>query len=504
MNSVRLIVALLWASVPAWSAPVVRVEVPVRSAPVAPIVLPATLPNPFTAPSSPLALLAAPPSLAVPSAPSAVTLPAAVPAAAPALRAAPAASVVSESPSAVPAAPAPAKPEQELVALVMPSGRTITVSRGVMDERGRVTVNGSGPDGVLIDLGPSETSFGLKAGALFSGRNDWALFSHDGRLTRLQEGRSGERLVGGAARSVLIVRAGRARELGLARGRTVSRLAEGSTVIEVRDALLSGEWQPADFAEAMKENPASEPRHMLDSLTASFDELVRAGGPEAARAAELRWETLKAVAKHPRTDAHLRMQAATRMYLDGLPRTLFRLNKDLPHKWQVTYQYADTWIHETGHQLVAALVGSPVMEKRVHAHGAGFITTPTGTAPRQFAIDAAGGAAEIAVGSSAASLGAWALLGLHGWTLAAAALPALALVLLGLHMAYSATAHAANDIAHMFSLLGWKRAQAFMEETIAESTREAVALRTPGLTMPVSVFYRVAFRLLALKLYFRG
>ncbi|MBI3563973.1 MAG: hypothetical protein HY079_02110 [Elusimicrobia bacterium] len=508
MNLVRLLLALACASVPAWAAPVVRVE------PIAPQ---ARLPAPFAgvpavglgpslSPSLPVSLAAASPSLAVPSAPSAAPLRAAVPAA-PALRAAAALPAPSDGPAAapqVPAAPAPAKPEKELVELRMPNGKAITVSRGMMDERGRVTVPGSGPDGILIDLGPSEASFGLRAGSLLVRSGDWAFFSHDGRLTRLQKDRGGDRLVGGAARSVLIVAPGRARALGLKRGTVLPRLGEGSTVLEVRDVLLSGEWRPFDFAEAMKENPASEPRYMLDSLVASFDELVRAGGPEAARAAELRWEVLQAVAKHPRTDGHLRMQAATRMWLDGMPRALFRLNRDLPRKWRVAYQFADTWVHETGHQAVAWLVGSPLMEKRVTAHGAGFITTPTATTPRQLAIDAAGGAAEVSVGASAAALGGWALLGLHGWALAAAAAPALALILVGLHMAYSATAHAAHDLAHMFGLLGWTRAQAFMTEAVADSTRDGLALKKPGMTVPVGVFYRAAFRLLALKLHFRG
>jgi hypothetical protein len=417
------------------------------------------------------------------------------------------ASEAAPAPAGPSAAGAPSEPAApDLVSLKMPNGRTVTVARAIMDEKRGIQNLFEGPDGILLDLGPSEASFGMPANAIAGRRADWAQFSHDGRLTRLDEGRGGDRpgLVGGAARSVLVVPAGRARELGLAKGAVVAELGEGSSVVEVQEALTSGEWKPAELAEALKENGASEPRHFLDALLARFDAAALVPGPDGARAAELRGEVLEAIAKHPRVDAHLRMQAATRMFLDGMPRGLFRFNRAWPRRVVVAYNYADTWVHETGHQLVAGLVGSPVEEKRVFAHGAGFITTPSSTKPRQLLIDAAGGSAEIAVGLSAAGAGAALALALHGLALALVALPAAALAFVGLHMAYSAVAHAANDVEHAFGLLGWTRAKAFMAETIAQSTREGAALRRNGMTVPARVFYRVALRGLARLLFPRG
>jgi hypothetical protein len=185
-----------------------------------------------------------------------------------------------------------------------------------------------------------------------------------------------------------------------------------------------------------------------------------------------------------------------------MPRALLRFDKAWPRKAAAAYNYADVWIHETGHQLAARLVGSPVEEKRVFAHGAGFIVTPASTLPRQLAIDAAGGAAEIAVGLSAAGAGAALALAAHGWWLAAAAAPAAALILVGAAMAFGSVAHAALDLKHAFGLLGWARAQAFVAEAVADAGRDAAA-RGLGATVPARVFYRAALRLLVLRLYFR-
>lgn len=517
MRAKFLLAAVLAASASvAAAAPVEFVAAEAR-APLsgAPYALPSLAPAlsasaPAPLASAPLALSASPllagPVAAAPAAAASASVAAPVPAAASAeLSAAPAAVAAAaenpQSPASPPAASAQgAAPALDLVSLKMPSGRTITVARAVMDGRHKLAIEGEGPDGILLDLGPSETSFGMPAGEIAGRRSDWALFSHDGRLTRLTAGRGGDRpgLVGGPARSVLIVPAGRARELGLSKDVLVAELGEGSSVVEVQDALVSGEWKAEDLAEALKENGGSEPRHFLDALTARLDAAASVPGPEGARAAELRREVLLALAKHPRVDGNLRMQAATRLFLDDMPRGLFRADKGWPRRVRTAGKYADLWIHETGHQVAAFLVGSPMMEKRVFAHGAGFITSPEqASTPRRLAIDAAGGGAEVTVGLSAAAAGAALAFVAHGAWLAAALVPAVALVLVGLHLVYGSVAHAVNDIEHAFGVLGWTTAKTFVSEAIAESWREGAALSKNGMTVPERVFYRVALRKLA-------
>jgi hypothetical protein len=499
MNSVRVFwaVALGAAATTVSAAPVERVaaaELPQSAAPISgPAAVAPTAPLPIISAVAPSVSVA--PAFAAASAlaaPAAMSAPAAEPANAPEASAAAAASPEGEAAPVAAAAAAPAAQAPEIVALTMPNGKIVRVLRRTVEEISSLREEGSGPDGVLLDFGPSETSWGFPAARLTRARADWAQFSHDGRLTGVGT-RGPESLVGGAARTVLILGAGRARELGLRRGAAVPQLGEGSSVDEVYDVLRSGEWAPAEAAEALKENGAAEPRFFLDGLIARFDAAVRAGGPEAARAAELRGQVLLAVAKHPRADGHLRMLAATRLYLDDMPRALFRLNKSWPRKLRATFDYADTWIHETGHELVARLLGVPVEEKRVVAHGAGFIVTPRPGVARQLAIDAAGGSAEASVGLSAAAAGAALAQSAHGLWLAAAALPAAALVAFGLTMAFGAAAHAAFDLRNSFGLLGWTRAQAFVSEVLAEAGRDAAA-RGMGFTVPARVFYRAAWR----------
>lgn len=498
MRFVRPLLVALLAAGSAAAAPVVRLEVPA---------VPTGAPS-FTAGSVLSALPVAPsfspgPNSAAPSL-SASLLPSAVSVAAPAPAAAVAAlPAASDSPSAAPnSVPAAASAAQtknpDLVSLQMPNGRTIVLARGVLNENRGLELSGEGPDGLLLDLGPSETSVGVDARDIAGKPSDWVLLSHDGRVTRVRESRGVNRsnLVGGAARSIIVVSAGRARELGLAPGRVVPQLGEGSSVVEVVDALKSGQFTPAELADSLSRNGAPEPRYFLDGVVARLDAQVKKGGPDGAKAAQLREDVLRAIARAPEADGYLRMQAATRMFLDAAPRALFRFNKDWPKKAATMYRWTDIWIHETGHQLVAASVGAPAMEKRVFAHGAGFITaTPGATVPRRLAIDLAGGAAEIVAGGSAAAAGIAGIVAAPGLWALAAGLFAAPFIVLGLHMVLTSAAHASNDLEHAFGLLGWTRAAAFMREALAQSGKDAVKAGY-GVTVPARVFYRAAFRLL--------
>ncbi len=453
--------------------------------------MPAALSS-FLAPSAPTGFSASPSAFASPSAaplaavPSALTAPA-LSIAAPALRALPAAS------AAVPPAhaPTPAAPEQkplDLVTLAMPNGRTITVSRGVMNENRQLELAGEGPDGILLDMGPSETSVGIGAQDIAKRPSDWALISHNGTITRLTldcgQGRPG--IIGGPARSILILKSGQARALGLKHGRIIAQLGEGSSVTEVAQALKSGEFKPAELASSLAGTAASEPRHFLDALLPLID-------------GDLRDQVLSAIAKQPNADGYLRMQAATEMFLDGMPRNLFRFDARFFSRLSTAYRYSDIWIHETGHQLVAKLVGAPLMEKRVYAHGAGFVGVAPGSGKAaRVAIDMAGGGTEIAVGSTFAAAGASLVLLAHGLWLLAAAVPALGLIALGLHLIYGSVAHAANDLEHIFKLLGWTRARAFMRTSLIAASADA---RAAGMSfaVPARVFYRAAWRVLTTK-----
>lgn len=459
-----------------------------------------------SAPSFSLAAGLSAPSLPVSAIPSAVSVqaPAAAAAAAPALAALPAAA---EPPSAAPArvpaaAPAGTENKPDLVSLRMPNGRTVVLARGVLNENRGLELSGEGPDGLLLDLGPSETAIGVDARDITGKPSDWVLLSHDGRVSSVRANRGGARsgLVGGAARSVIVVSAGRARELGLARGRAVPQLGEGSSVIEVEQAFESGEFTPAELADSLSRNGASEPRFFLDALVARLDASIKRGGEDGEKAERLRSEVLLAVARAPEADGNLRMQAATVLFLDTMPRALLRFNKDWPRKVSTLYRWSDIWIHETGHQLVAAAVGAPAMEKRVFAHGAGFIAaTPGAGKARRVAIDLAGGTAEVVVGGSAAAAGVAAILSAPGFWAVAAGLLAAPFIVLGLHMVLTSVAHASNDLEHVFGVLGWKKAESFMREAIAEAGRDA-AKAARGVTVPAFVFYRAAARTLAAKL----
>lgn len=489
MRCLRLFVVLLFTATSAAASALARVEVPAPRSPVSFIAAPAALSSSFLAPSVTLSVSAAPSAFISPSAAPAAfgpSTPAAPLPAAPALRSLPAASTVVSPP----AAPTPAAPDPrplDLITLTMPNGRTITVSRGVMNEDRRLELAGEGPDGILLDMGPSETAVGIGAQDIAKRPSDWALLSHDGTVTRVTvnrgQGRPG--IIGGPARSVLILKAGSARALGVSRGKVIAQLGEGSSVTEVAEALKTGEFTPADLADSLARNPASEPRLFLDAILPLVD-------------GERRTQVLTAIAKQADADGYLRMQAATELFLDTMPRALLRFDAKWRGRVVTALRYSDIWIHETGHQLVAKLVGAPLMEKRVYAHGAGFVgVAPGSSKPARIAIDLAGGAAETAVGSSFLAAAAL-LLSAHGLWLLAAALPAAGLIALGAHLIYGSVAHAANDLEHVFKLLGWPRARDFMLASLEAARRDAVAAGL-SFAVPARVFYRAAWRVLTTK-----
>jgi hypothetical protein len=400
-----------------------------------------------------------------------------------------------------------AVPPLDLVRIPLPNGKVLELARFVMGEKRTLSPTGAGADGVFFDLGPSETSFGVPSELFVEETADWAFFSHDGRLTRLfpRRGMARPGPVGGPARSVLILDSGRAAELGLAKGVVVPALGEGSSVVEVHEALTSGEWTGRDVAKAFQGPSENEARHFLDSLVSRFDAAIHEGGEGAPRQRALRVEVLRVLARDRSVDQFLRMQAATRLCLDRMPNRLFRLDRIWLNAVLSARSYATTWIHETGHQAAAWLVGVPLTEKRVLAHGAGFVTLVESTNAKHHFINSAGFLAEVSVGALLFKTSTVILTVAKGsWLLASLLLiPASTLSAFGLLLIAGAPSHAGVDLLNSFERLGWRRPAAFLKDCIDESIRECAGRDPDARVVGEFVFYRTVLRLLSLKIYFR-